>query len=219
MEFRVQFVFDFISPYAYLGWHRAKRELAPQRVRLEPVPVLFAALLDANDTKGPAEIPAKRIYTWKHVVRLAHEQEREIWPPPAHPFNPLLSLRIVTALDSPEARSRAVDAFYAAAWERGVSISDPERVRKLLDEADLPGARLIEAAGSSETKEKLKQATGWAIQKRVFGVPSYVVGEEVFWGQDSVPHLVAYLRGEDPASGRVERWQNLPVGVTRPGAK
>ena len=218
MSTSVQFVFDFISPYAYLGWHRGKQELAPLGITLEPRPVLFAALLNAHETKGPAEIPAKRIYTWKHVVRLASDHGRRIQPPPAHPFNPLLALRVVTALASPDARGKAMDALYAAAWERGESITDADHVQRVLDDADLLGAHLIEAAGSDETKEKLKEATAWAIDKGVFGVPSYVIGDEVFWGQDSVPHVAAHVRGEDPAAGPLEAWRDMPVGVTRPGA-
>ncbi len=216
MSTRVDFVFDFISPYAYLGWRRARQELEPLGVTLQPRPVLFAAMLDANATKGPAEIPAKRIYTWKHVVRLAHEQGCRIQPPPAHPFNPLLSLRLVAALDDTDRRARAVDALFATVWERGSAITDPTQVAEALDAAGLAGAALVEAAGTQDAKQRLKEATAWAIDKGVFGVPSYVLGDEVFWGQDSVPHVAAYVRGEDPAAGALDRWLNLPVGATRP---
>ncbi|MEM9384781.1 MAG: 2-hydroxychromene-2-carboxylate isomerase [Pseudomonadota bacterium] len=219
MTARLPFIFDFISPYAYLGWHRAKQELAPLGVTLEPHPVLFAAMLDANATNGPAEIPAKRIYTWKHVVRLAHEQERKIQPPPAHPFNPLLALRIVSAIDDIDQRTRAVDAIFAAAWERGDAITDAAYVGEVLKAVGLDGAGLVRATANEDTKQRLKDATAWAIGQGVFGVPSYLVGDEVFWGQDSVPHVVAHLRGQDPAAGALERWRDLPVGTSRIGSR
>ncbi|MEO0421846.1 MAG: DsbA family protein [Pseudomonadota bacterium] len=219
MTARVVFVFDFISPYAYLGWHRAQQELMPLGVTLEPRPVLFAAMLDANATKGPAEIPAKRIYTWKHVVRLAHEQKRRIQPPPAHPFNPLLALRAVTAIENVDQRVRAIDAIFNAAWERGEAITDAANVRDLLAAAGLDGAALVTATTNEDTKQRLKGATAWAIGHRVFGVPSYLVGDEVFWGQDSVPHVIAHLRGEDPAAGAFDQWRDLPVGTSRQGAQ
>ncbi|MEM7708289.1 MAG: 2-hydroxychromene-2-carboxylate isomerase [Pseudomonadota bacterium] len=218
MPQHVQCYFDFISPYAYLGWHRAKRELGENGIALEPMPALFAAMLNANDTKGPAEIPAKRIYTWKHVIRLAADLGLPIQPPPAHPFNPLVSLRVVTALPNLEDRQRAVDAIYAACWQRGEAIQTQEEVAKALDTAGLPGERWVEAAGTDEVKTQLKNTTAEAINKGVFGVPSFVVGEEVFWGQDTVPHVAAYLRGEDPAKGAVERWRDLPAAVQRRGS-
>ena len=215
MAHRVVFAFDFISPYAYLGWKRAQRELTDPDITLVPRPVLFAALLNANRTKGPAEIDAKRLYTWKHVVRLAHEQRVPIRPPPAHPFNPLLPLRVVTAIDEGADRFRVVDALFDAAWERGEDIVAAESVARCLDAAGLDGAALVEAANSDAAKADLKAATDWALGAGVFGVPSYVVGDEVFWGQDSVPHLRAFLRGDDPAAGALDAWRDLPAGAQR----
>ena len=183
------------------------------------MPVLFAAMLNANRTKGPAEIPAKRIYTWKHVVRLANDQGLTITPPPAHPFNPLLSLRVATAVNDPRERAKAVDTLFEAAWERGLAITEPAQVEKWLNAAGLPGTEWLHAGATVDAKQQLKDTTAWAMEKGVFGVPSYVVGEEVFWGQDSVPHVAAHLRGEDPAAGELERWRNLPVGVERPGSQ
>lgn len=219
MTAHVEFVFDFISPYAYLGWHRTRRELAPLGVTIEPIPVLFAAMLNANETKGPAEIPAKRIYTWKHVVRLAHEQGLTIQPPPAHPFNPLLPLRVVAAIDGIEERTRAVGALFSAAWDHGEAITEPEQVTHWLDVAGLPGADWVSAATSDEARQALRDNTDRAMKRGVFGVPSCLVDDEVFWGQDSVPHVAAYLRGEDPAAGAADRWLNLPVGASRPASR
>lgn len=215
MTRRIVFAFDFISPYAYLGWKRAQRELSEPDVALAPRPVLFAALLNANRTKGPAEIESKRLYTWKHVVRLAHEQHVGIRPPPAHPFNPLLSLRVVTAINDEAARALAVDALFDAAWLRGEDIVAPDSVARCLDAAGLDGAALVEAAQTGTTKDALKAATAWALEAGVFGVPAYVVDDEVFWGQDSVPHLRAYLRGEDPAAAALAAWRDLPAGARR----
>ncbi len=211
----VQFYFDFISPYAYLGWHRARSELASNGITVEPVPALFAAMLNANETKGPAEIPAKRLYTWKHVIRLAAGLGHPIQPPPAHPFNPLLSLRVVTALDRLEDRISAVDALFAACWNRGEAIQERDEVVRALDQAGLPGDRWTEAAVNDEVKRRLRDTTAGAIERGVFGVPSFAADDEIFWGQDSVPHVAAYLQGEDPAAGAVERWANLPAGVQR----
>jgi len=210
----VRFAFDFISPYAFLGWRRARAELPG--TPLELMPVLFAALLDANGTKGPAEIPSKRVYTWKHVVRLAAEQDIRIEPPPAHPFNPLLGLRIIASQLSAAERIAAMDVLFDATWGGGGGITDPEHVVRLLDAAGLKGRSLVQEASQPAVKQRVKDNTTAALEAGVFGVPSFVVDDEVFWGQDSVPHLAAYLAGDDPATAeRVERWHNLPSGATR----
>jgi 2-hydroxychromene-2-carboxylate isomerase len=105
----VRFYFDFISPYAYLASTQLDGIAARTQVTIERVPVLFAALLDAHGQKGPAEIPAKRRYTWKDVSRKCHAAGVPIAPPPSHPFNPLLGLRVASLpeLDEGDARARA----------------------------------------------------------------------------------------------------------------
>jgi 2-hydroxychromene-2-carboxylate isomerase len=85
----LRFYFDFISPYAYLGWKQVHAFARTHALEVEVVPILFAALLNANETKGPAEIPAKRIFVFKDAYRKAHQLKVPFGPPPAHPFNPL----------------------------------------------------------------------------------------------------------------------------------
>jgi 2-hydroxychromene-2-carboxylate isomerase len=212
----MRFYFDFISPYAYLGWRRIHGVAQRHGLAVEPVPVLFAAMLDAWGHKGPAEIPPKRIYTWKHVVRLAHDAGVPIRPPPAHPFNPLLALR-VASLPLPDAdRRRVIDLLYTRAWARGEGVTDPDALVGALDGIGLPGRDLLRRANDPETKAKLKEQTAEALALGVFGVPSVEVRGEVFWGQDSFGHLDRFLAGDDPVTPEsLDRWKDLPVGASR----
>mgnify|MGYP001349784256 CR=1 FL=1 len=211
------FYFDFISPYAYLGWRQIHDLAARHGETVEPIPILFAALLSAHGHKGPAEIPSKRIYTFKHALRIAAEHGIDLVPPPAHPFNPLLALRVVSALEG-EAQRRGIDALYDATWRTGEGVHDASAVVAALDRADLPGQELVAAAQTPEVKARLRVATEGALARGVFGVPTVFVGDELFWGQDSFGHLEAHLRGEDPAADeRIRRWRDLPVGARRPG--
>ncbi len=214
----LRFSFDFISPYAYLAWTGLHDFAARHRLTLDVQPILFAALLDGWGHKGPAEIPPKRLYTFKHVLRLAAERGVPLKPPPAHPFNPLLGLRIAS-LPGPASQQRAiVDVLFARVWASGEAITDPATVAEVLTRAGLPGARLVEDAGAIEVKEGLRLRTQQAFARGVFGVPTYEVDGELFWGQDSLPHLEQFLRGEDPATPqRVEPWLNLPAQSERPG--
>src|SRR5262245_31496393 len=89
----MRFYFDYISPYAYIAWRRLPAIAARHAQTIEPVPVVFGALLSAHGTKGPAEVPAKRRYILKDVYRKARLAGVPFTLPPAHPFNPLLALR------------------------------------------------------------------------------------------------------------------------------
>jgi 2-hydroxychromene-2-carboxylate isomerase len=216
----LEFYFDFISPYAYLGWRRIHDVADRHGLHVTPRPVLFAALLDAHGQRGPAEIPSKRIYTFKHVVRLAADQGTRLEPPPAHPFNPLVALRVVAMTDDPGTRRAVIDALFDATWAGGGGVGTPADVAGALDAAGLPGTAMVEAAGQPAAKARLRSTTDTAIARGVFGVPTVMVDDELFWGQDSFAHVERHLRGEDPATHEaIARWRDLPAGATRPGAR
>jgi len=219
----LRYYLDFISPYAYLGWPQA-RALAERRgVSLRPVPVLFAAMLDAYGHKGPAEIEPKRIYTFKHVTRLARDLGLPLRPPPAHPFNPLLALRVASLPGlSDEQRLRVVDLLYELVWVTGDGATDPAVLTRTLDAAGMPGAAMVAEASTPATKERVRKQTDDAIARGVFGVPSIEVERtgEIFWGQDALPHVERHLDGEDAVTREwLEHWRDLPKGSVRPGAR
>lgn len=212
----LRFSFDFISPYAYLAWARLHDFAGRHGLALQVEPVLFAALLDAWGHKGPAEIPPKRLYTFKHVLRLAADHGLPLRAPPAHPFNPLLGLRIA-ALELPAAEQRAVvDVLFARVWAAGEAITEPAAVAAALTNAGLDGAGLVAAAGRDETKARLRTLTECARERGVFGVPTFEIEGELFWGQDSYDHIERFLRGEDPARPElVAQWADLPAQARR----
>lgn len=212
----LRFYFDFISPYAYLAWTQISALAARHQRECELVPTLFAGLLEANGQLGPAEIPRKRLYVFKDSVRLADALGVAFALPPAHPFNPLLGLRVCSTDLAPEARARAVAALFPAVWGGGPGITDPATVQRLLDTAGLDGAALIAAAATDEVKRRVRAQTDEALAHGAFGVPSVLADGELFWGVDSLPHVERRLAGNDPMS-RVDiaAWRDLPAQAVR----
>ena len=212
----LRFYFDFISPFAYLGWTQIHALGARSGRTIEPTPILFAACLDRWGHRGPAEIAPKRQYTWKYAARLAHDLGVPIRPPPAHPFNPLLALRLATIPENAEAQRAVIDKLFERAWVTGEGVTDPDAVVRALDAIGQPGRWLVEQANAADTKSRLKAETSKAIEAGVFGVPTVDADGELFWGQDSFPHVERFLRGEDPLGAEVlAAWARLPVGVQR----
>jgi len=225
----VRFLFDFVSPYSYLAWTEIHPTARKHGREVEPVPVLFAALLDHNHHKGPAEIPAKRAYLIKDVMRTAKRLKLPLGLPPAHPFNPLLALRLAT-LDLPHPdRVHLIGVLFRAVWGgRNVgSVADPKRgvetaeaLRPVLEAEGFAADQLLARANAPETKAKLKQATDQAIVDGVFGVPTMLVDGELFWGFDSLGHLSVFLEGKEMLDlDLLEAWASLPATANRPGAK
>ena len=207
---KICWVFDLISPYSYLSLKQLP--LLPAGTEVELVPVLFAGLLNHYGQVGNAEIDSKRRFTYRFVVWRARKMGVPLKMPPAHPFNPLSALRLVIAAGSDR---RSVETAFDFVFGRGCDVSDPGVLADLAGELGLPD--LESALSDPDVKLTLRKNTDWAIERGVFGVPTFVVGKELFWGHDAFDMVLDFLR--DPGQFRdaeMTRIDDLPVGVTRP---
>jgi 2-hydroxychromene-2-carboxylate isomerase len=203
----VRFLFDYISSNAYLAWIRLQQLAAEYDASLEPVPVLFAGLLEAHGQLGPAEVRPKALWMAKNNLRKAALLGVPLNPPRFHPFNPLLALRVSSLPLGADERRRLVGALLEAVWVRGLHVSEPEVVRGVVDEQGLDGAALVAEASQPESKARLRRQTDEAIAGGVFGVPSMICEGELFWGFDDLPYLEHRLAGRDPLDPRqLARW-------------
>jgi 2-hydroxychromene-2-carboxylate isomerase len=191
---QVQCYVDPVSPYVWLAAHDLAR-LDAAGVELVLVPVLFAGLLNAHGNIGPAEVPAKRRYLFRDVMREAARRGMRFTGPPGHPFNPLMALRMCTAVPDARERQRLFLALVKACWEDGEDISDVATLARLADGAGFDGQALLAAAATSEIKRALADATAQAVADGVFGVPTFRLGDELFWGGDRVDALLWRLQG------------------------
>jgi 2-hydroxychromene-2-carboxylate isomerase len=194
----IRFFFDYISTNAYIAWHALPEMAARHGASIEPVPVLFAGLLESTGLLGPAEVPIKARWMWRNNLRKAARLGLPLNPPRFHPFNPLLALRISSLPMDDAERTRLITGLFAAVWVHGQHVSEPEVVARVANEAGLDGGRLVAQAQEPEAKMRLRRQTDESIAAGVFGVPSMSVGDEVFWGYDDFPYLDTFLAGDDP---------------------
>src|SRR5262245_7104705 len=155
----LRFHFDFVSPYAYLGWTQIHALAGRHGRAVEPVAILFAGVLNHHGQKGPAEIPAKRAYVFKDVARKARRLGVPLAAPPSHPFNPLLALRVASLSLSADEQRRAIEALFAATWATGAGVETADAVTAALDRAGLAGAELVARAGAADAKQRLRDQT------------------------------------------------------------
>ena len=204
---RIDWYFDYISPYAYLQSQRLGEFAGIADIR--PVPVLFAGLLNATGNLGPAEIPAKRLWTYRFCQFTADRLGVPFRLPPAHPFNPLRILRLSIALDFDPA---AIDAIFRFVWGEG---RDPVAEWPALT-ASLGAADADSLIGAADVKAALRANTEAAVAAGVFGVPTLAVGGQHFWGVDGTDFAHAYLA--DPGileTGAMKRLETLPAAAER----
>jgi 2-hydroxychromene-2-carboxylate isomerase len=205
----VSWVFDVISPFAYLGLRDLER--LPAHVELRFVPVLLAPLLNHFGQIGPAEIPSKRAFTYRFVLWRARSLSVPMRFPPAHPFNPLAGLRLIVAAGSDR---RAASTVLDAVFRDGRDLTDAAVIADLA--RTLGVAEPERAVSDPAVKQQLRENTDWAIARGVFGVPTLVIGEELFWGHDALQMALDYLA--DPAmfhTAEMRAVERLPVGVER----
>ncbi len=217
----IHFYFDVISPYAWLAFKALPSTLEGIAHRVHYHPVVFGAMLKHHGQLGPAELPGKRDWTYRQVMWLAKQQGTVLQMPASHPFNSLALQRMAVATSSNGQPAReVVEAIFKHVWCSGLEATDANRMAEL--QAQLtqwmqqsqPNFQIdIQAP---EVKQKLQQQTQAAIDLGLFGVPSMVVDGQVFWGQDALPMLRAYLEGD--AWFQTSDWLDvgqLPVGVRR----
>ena len=186
---QLTFYVDFISPYAYLAFHALPRALEGLSYQVRYQPILFGAVLQHHGQLGPAEIPAKRLWTYRQVLWLAQQQGCSLRMPASHPYNPLGLLRLATACDAQGHPNRHVcEQLFEHVWGEGLEAADPQRQAVLQERLAPP-----RDPNSEEVKAQLREATQAAIDAGVFGVPSILVDDKLFWGQDALPMLRVYL--------------------------
>ena len=213
----LDFYFDFISPYAYLAWKNPRtgpRALAARHgIELALHPVLFAGLLERWGQLGPAESPAKRAFLVKDVMRHAAREGLPFTYPLHHPFNPLTLLRLALPAVSGARQAEVIDALFDVVWASGRDLADPGVIASALGP---DGSRLLARTRDDDVKAALRAETDAAIGRDVFGVPTFIVRGELFWGSDRAADVEQFLAGNDPidhalAQAIIAR----PVGTAR----
>ncbi len=191
----LQFWFDFASPYSYVAAMRVEEAAAAREIDVEWKPFLlgpiFTAQLGIKDS--PFNVfPVRGRYMWRDVERLC-EKHRLPWRrPSAFPRGSLLAARLGCA---------AGDAPWAPAFHRAVfranfaedrDIADPAVLRVLLAAAGQDADALLARAASRETKQALRDRGAEAARLGIFGAPDFVVGGELFFGQDRLDDALAW---------------------------
>lgn len=205
----VTLYFDLISPYVYLLL--SDFDPLPSEIAIRPVPILFAALLNHSGTRGPAEIPAKRIHTYRQCAWLAQTRNISFRMPSRHPFNPLAALRLLCALGPTLEQTRIASHFV---FGDGKDPSTPESLAELGGRLGVENAAALASAPAS--KDLLRTNTDEALAHGVWGVPTLLIGGELFWGADSLPMALDFLR--DPGlfeTPEMKRIATLPIGASR----
>ncbi len=190
----LNFYFDFLSPFSYFAWNNLQR--FPE-MKINYRPVALGPLLNHWGIKGPGEIEPKREFLLKQCLRYAAKNNIPFTTPKTHPFNSLYALRLALKSTAGELQPQVIKTLWLAGWEKRIDMGDPDELQRVLKEANLPAEELYEKSFSKEAKVELKANIQEAISFGAFGVPSMVVDQELFWGNDAVEDMLTFMQGSD----------------------
>lgn len=187
----LEFFFDFSCPYAYLASTRIERLAEAGSAKLVYKPFLLGGVFQALGVT-PMQMPEpKSKLNQLDMKRWADHWGVPLVMPEGHPNRTVLALRAALASkDLPKAMRALFDAY----WAEGRDLSDPKVVADALKRAGLDGEALVKQAEDPAIKAELRERTDEAIARGVFGAPTMIVDEELYWGQDRL-HLVARALG------------------------
>jgi len=183
---------------------------------IDPHPVVFGKLLDKWGQLGPAEIPPKQQWLNQYCLRYAALNDFEYNPPKQHPFNPLAALRLSLKPVAGADQHRVISALFEAGWSHGADLGDLPTLIDLLVKQSINGETLSRKITDPQVKDALVSETNMAIEKGVFGVPTIIIDDNLFWGNDQIEHVALLLSGQDPLDRvKLTALQNRPRAIDR----
>lgn len=203
MATRVELVFDFVSPNAYLIWWPLRELLDRYEAELNVIPVFLGGMHKLTGNAPPmirdAEVKGKNEYAMLEMQRFIARHGLEKYRlHPQFPFNSITLQRMLTAADEDGRGVQFVEALLRPIWEDGLDIADPQAIVAVLDAAGFDAADLFARAQTDAVKQRLAATTDAAVARGAFGIPTMFVGEggeggEMFFGKERLGQIEELL--------------------------
>jgi len=190
------FYFDFGSLASYLAHTQLPKMCTETGASANLLPMLLGGVFQATGNASPMTVPAKGRYVFVDFKRFADGYGVPLNMNPHFPIITTTLMRMVTALQMHKdpRMQNFMDAVFHAIWVDSRNLNDPVTVAQVLTDAGFDAAALLGMANEQATKDQLKAVTMKAVERGVFGAPSFFVGDEMFWGQDRMEQVKAALK-------------------------
>ena len=184
------FYFDFASPYTFLA-HKEIRKIEKQHsINIKYMPVLLGGLLKSAGIKPNIDIPIKAKYMIKDCKLWAEKYNIIFKFNNYFPIMTLNLMRCVLVAEKKFSAQNFIDNVFDAIWKNDLNLNDNNVVEKLLKNLDINPRTFLLEAKDQKIKDDLKKKTEEANQKGIFGLPSFIVNNKIFWGQDRLEFVL-----------------------------
>jgi 2-hydroxychromene-2-carboxylate isomerase len=180
------FYFDFISPYSFLAHKEVRKIENKVNIKIRYKPILLGGLHNLHGIKAPAFIPAKA----KHMVRdcklIAQRNNVKFKFNSYFPIKSLNLMRGVLVAEEDNIKNYYIDNIFDTIWQDGLNMNDENVIQKILKNLNINPKTFILRIASSSIKDSLREKTNEAYEKDIFGAPTFVSNNKIFWGQDRI---------------------------------
>jgi 2-hydroxychromene-2-carboxylate isomerase len=180
------FYFDFISPYSFLAHKEVRKIENKVNIKIRYKPILLGGLHNLHGIKAPAFIPAKA----KHMVRdcklIAQRNNVKFKFNSYFPIKSLNLMRGVLVAEEDNIKNYYIDNIFDTIWQDGLNMNDEIVIQKILKNLNINPKTFTLRIASSLIKDSLREKTNEAYEKDIFGAPTFVSNNKIFWGQDRI---------------------------------
>ena len=193
MAKNVTFCFDFGSPYSYLAYNNLNsiREAGGE---VTIMPVLLGGIFKATGNQPPATVQKKGEYMFKDINRWSKKLDIPFKMNPYFPILTVPHMRGAVLAQRENILEKYMQVMFEAIWVKAMNLNDQEILTNIAEKSGIDPNQFAEEISSDEIKNKLRENTEFAISKGAFGVPTYYLDDEMFWGIDSVKFLLDDLK-------------------------
>lgn len=187
----VEFYFDLGSPYSYLAYYHLLQMAEQQEIQIVYKPILLGGVFKATGNRSPIEIPVKGGYSILDMQRWAEYYQIPMHMNPHFPMNTLTLMRILTGVQllHLEKFEQVLKLLFDAMFGTPQNLNEPTVLAEVLEPSGFSVDDIMSMVQSEVVKQKLITETELAIQRGLFGAPTFFVGDEMYWGQDRL-HFV-----------------------------
>ena len=189
MTKRIDFYFDFISPYSYLAYNKLKSLNKDNQINIVYKPILLGGLHNLGGITAPAFNERKMKNMKNDCELIANKNNIKFKWNTKFPINSLYLMRGYLIIDD-DLKEKYFDFCFNAYWKDNLDISDEKNITIILDNIGFNNENFFNGIKDLKIKEKLKDLTKNAFDKDIFGAPTFVVNNKIFWGQDRLDYAL-----------------------------
>ena len=186
----IDFYFDFISPYTFISFQQIKKLKFEKDFKFKLKPILLGGLHNLHKIKAPAFIPAKAKFMIRDCKMVCEKKKISFKFNSYFPIKTVDRMRGVLIAEQDGIANNYIDKIFEAMWINGFNLNDQEVIDKMLKNLDINPKTFLLRLSSQNIKDELRRKTQEAYEKGVFGAPTFLVNNKIFWGQDRLKYAL-----------------------------